>query len=92
MSEQWYEFEQIETFTRPFFVKARTAAEAKKATEGVGVVGVPDLATQDMDIRIIGRGKLVREPGMDAYLMDRAAELRRQPGPRHRPASTQVSD
>lgn len=70
--ERWYEFEQVEILPRPYWVKAYTAAEARrKRNQG----GVPDFADNPSDLKIIGRGKLVRSADTIACIEDRIEEV-----------------
>jgi hypothetical protein len=70
--ERWYEFEQVETLPRPYWVKARTAAEARAKRNRSGV---PDFAGNPSDLKIIGRGKLVRSTDIVACIEDRIKEV-----------------
>jgi hypothetical protein len=70
--EYWYEFEQVEILPRPFWVKARTAKEARaKRLSG----GVPDFAGSPSDLKIIGRGRRVRDPNTIECIEARIEEV-----------------
>jgi hypothetical protein len=73
-TERWYQFEQVEILPRPYWVKAKTAAEARAKRNNEGV---PDFAGFPSDLKIIGRGKLVTDPGTIECIEDRRQELRR---------------
>ena len=72
MAERWYEFEQVEVLPRLFWVKARTAAEAREKRFRSGV---PDFAGNPSDLKIIGRGKLVRDADVIECIEARLAEV-----------------
>lgn len=74
-TERWYEFTQVEVLPRAFWVKGTSAADAKRRAGYSGREGVPDYAGVPNSIRIIGRGRLVRDPDEVAAIEDRAQEL-----------------
>lgn len=71
-AEHWYQFEQVEILPRPYWVKARTATEARKKRHRSGV---PDLTGYPSDLKIIGRGKLVRDEDTIACIEMRIEEV-----------------
>jgi len=77
MPERWYEFEQVETLPRLFWCKGTSAADAKRRAGYSGREGVPDYAGTPSNIRIIGRGRLVRDPDDIAAIEAREEELGR---------------
>lgn len=73
--ERWYRFDQVEVMVRPFWMKARTSAEARRKVRDGGPVteGVPDVAPDGAtDFRIQGRGRLEPDQELVEY---RRAEL-----------------
>lgn len=73
--ERWYGFTQVEVLRRDFYVKATSAAEARRLKGPSGTIGVPGLAGNPDSIRVIGRGRLVTNPGEVEFIEDRAEEL-----------------
>lgn len=68
--ERWYEFTQVETMKRPFWVRAETLEQARAAVRRGGPVteGVPDIAPDGPDdLRIVGRGKVAEDQELVAY-------------------------
>lgn len=54
MPDRWYEFEQVETFRRPCYVKASSLAEARqRRSEAIG-----DYPSNYPDLEVRGRGRL----------------------------------
>ncbi len=73
--ENWYAFEQVEVLPRAFWCKGKSAADAKRRAGRSGREGVPDYAGTPSDIRIIGRGRLVRDPDEIAAIEARERDL-----------------
>lgn len=75
MSEHWYEFWQVETLPRRFWCKGTSAADAKRRAGYSGTEGVPDYAGTPSNIRIVGRGRRVRDPDDISAIEAREEEL-----------------
>lgn len=54
-AERWYQFEQIETFRRPIYVKARSLKEARTRITSDGVA---DYSPHFPDLGFSRRGKI----------------------------------
>lgn len=77
MPERWYEFTQVEVLERAFWVKAPSAAEARRLKGYAGREGVPDYAGSPSSIRVVGRGRLIRDAYEIEMIESRAEELER---------------
>lgn len=71
-TKRWYEFEQVEALPRPFWVRASSAAEARRIRHQGGV---PGFAGNPSELKIVGRGRWVRDEDTIECIEARLAEV-----------------
>lgn len=71
MSDRWYEFTQVETFERPFYVKASSLDEARRKRFD----GVADYSPTFPTLDVKGRGRLADQEIAQAMADERGGNF-----------------